>query len=89
MFVCSAVHRHPGRHHKALSHSAELVKDGAPTVRVLDVADLHQGLVDGLEKVLVHRHLGAGKVGLLRLGRNKEELALFLKTLDNLDGLFA
>ena len=87
MLIGPTVDGDPGGDHEAFGDGAKLVKDGAAPVRVPDVADGHEGVVDGLEEVLVDRHLGAREVGLLGLCRDEQEPTLFSEALDNLGGL--
>lgn len=47
----------------------------------------HQGFVDGSQKALVGSHGGARWVGFSRLGRDKQESALLLESLEDFRSL--
>lgn len=88
MLVRTIVDGDPCEDHRSFGYGAELHEDGRTSVRFFDVADGNESLVDGLEQVLVHGHLGAVQIGLLGLGGDEQEVTLSLETLQNLGGLY-
>ncbi len=87
MLVRFGVDGDPGQDHDALRDGADLVEVGGAPIGLPDVTDSHQGLVDGLQQILVDRHLGAGEIGLLGLGGEQEEIPLLLEALEHFIGL--
>ena len=87
MLVRLGVDGDPGQDHDALGDGADLVEVGGAPIGLPDVTDSHQGLVDGLQQILVDRHLGAGEIGLLGLGGEQEEIPLLLEALEHFFGL--
>ena len=68
MLVRTVVDGDPGKHHDAIRDSAQVGVHGVRTIRLLQLCDGHESLVDGLQEVLIHCHVGSGKVRLLGLG---------------------
>lgn len=87
MFVWLVLDRDPSKNHYAFRYGAQLTEHLRAAIRLFHVGHGNEGVVDRLQEVLVYRHLRPGHVGLLRLRRDEQELALLPKPQGNFGSL--